>query len=252
MWFTLQKTSNIKNSSSELDEDYFYFKGFKLRNRDAQLKINTDGVLLAAWSNLSNNDRILDVGTASGVIAHILAYRNKSLHISGIDIDQSAIEEANFNAKLNELGQLKFQCISLQKHVASDVTYDHIISNPPYFNYDKDNMAKHDSQLTLEELFECSTRIVSPRGRISIIIPKGKEAEADIYANKSELHKVRRLQVRGKESGPVIRSLLEYSKLPTDSLSDDELYIRADSSENSSDSFGPKYKNITSFLYLNF
>lgn len=237
-----------------MDKDFFYFKKFKLRNRDAGLKINTDGVLLAAWSTLFDDEKTMDIGTASGVIAHILAYRNNSLIIAGIDIDKGAIEEAQFNAVLNQKSQLQFHHTSIQDYCLKNPNskFDHIISNPPYFSGEEKNIAKHNSRLNLEDLFSFSSNQLETQGRLSIIIPKDKEVDADKLAIRNELSKTRRLQVRGKRSGPIIRTLLEYSKQQKDLQEDDIIYIREDYANEKENGYGAEYRKLTSFLYLNF
>ena len=45
----------------------FTFKQFKIEQSDCAMKVGTDGVLLGAWAR--GGERILDVGTGSGLIA---------------------------------------------------------------------------------------------------------------------------------------------------------------------------------------
>ena len=104
----------------------FAFKQFTVSHSKSAMRVNTDGVLLAAWTNLppfeKSNDvysvnniksiskscgilKILDIGTGTGVIALILAQRlsqmvpDGNFKIEGIDIDLPSIEDAidNFN-----------------------------------------------------------------------------------------------------------------------------------------------------------
>ncbi len=234
-----------------MEKDFFHFKGFKLRNRDSKLKINTDGVLLAAWCSLDPHQRILDIGTAGGVIPHVLAYRQKDLVIDGIDIDKKAILEAQYNAELNKLGSMNFYNLSLQEYVGSVQTkYDQIISNPPFFT-DKQhyNTAKHDSTLSLEELIMASLTLMKPESKLSVIIPTEKESHLDRLAKQNGLYKTRLMQVRGKKNGPKIRSLIEYSEVNRMGLDIEEIHIRDGQSK---DGFSKEYQNLTKDLYLNF
>ncbi|HAK27659.1 MAG TPA: tRNA methyltransferase, partial [Sphingobacterium sp.] len=51
----------------------FRFKQFEVDQSDCAMKINTDGVLLASLSEIEPVERVLDVGTGTGVIALMLA-----------------------------------------------------------------------------------------------------------------------------------------------------------------------------------
>ena len=61
------------------------------------MKVGTDGVLLGAWTDVSNIKTILDVGTGTGVIALILAQRSDA-KITGLEIEKNAAQEAMENA----------------------------------------------------------------------------------------------------------------------------------------------------------
>ena len=45
----------------------FVFKEFRIRHDRCAMKVGTDGVLLGAWA--CGGDRILDIGSGSGLVA---------------------------------------------------------------------------------------------------------------------------------------------------------------------------------------
>ena len=111
----------------------FRFKQFTVCDERSAMKIGTDGVLLGAWTDIEGDSRILDVGTGTGLIALMLAQRNASAEIVGVDISHEAIEEARDNF-LNSpwakrLSVTEGDVCSFE----SNEKFDHIVSNPPYF-----------------------------------------------------------------------------------------------------------------------
>ncbi len=62
------------------------------------MKVGTDGVLLGAWAGTESCNRILDIGTGTGLIALMLAQRSKAA-IDAIDIEADACLQAQENAE---------------------------------------------------------------------------------------------------------------------------------------------------------
>ena len=75
---------------------YFSFKRFTVYHDKCAMKVGTDGVLLGAWTNVNTSQRILDIGTGSGLVALMLAQRCEG-SITAIDIDSEAVEQAQIN-----------------------------------------------------------------------------------------------------------------------------------------------------------
>jgi tRNA1Val (adenine37-N6)-methyltransferase len=72
----------------------FQFKQFSLEQSRCAMKIGTDGVLLGAWTPITNNPfSILDIGTGTGSLL-MLAQRSTAEQIDALEIDQAAYEQA--------------------------------------------------------------------------------------------------------------------------------------------------------------
>jgi len=129
------------------------------------MKVGTDGVLLGAWSPTGN--RILDVGTGSGLIARMLMQRCPEAEVEGIDIDEAAVEQACENG-------VKAFCAKLQEWQG---TYELIVSNPPYFQNSLKNpdegrkTARHTDTLSYAELIYHSARLLKENGQLALILP---------------------------------------------------------------------------------
>ena len=68
----------------------FSFKQFHIDDAHCAMKVGTDGVLLGAWANVCEADRILDVGCGCGLIALMAAQRNRAARVVGVELDAAA------------------------------------------------------------------------------------------------------------------------------------------------------------------
>ena len=78
-----------------MSNDYFSFKQFTVHQDRCAMKVGTDGTLLGAWAK--GGDRILDVGTGTGLIALMLAQRFPQAMVDAIDIDSDSCLQAHEN-----------------------------------------------------------------------------------------------------------------------------------------------------------
>ena len=75
-----------------MSNSYFRFKQFTIHQEQCAMKVGTDGTLLGAWAQ--GGERILDIGTGTGLIALMMAQRFPQAQVVGIDIDGLACEQA--------------------------------------------------------------------------------------------------------------------------------------------------------------
>ena len=242
-----------------MNKDYFYFKKFKLRNKEASLKVNTDGVLLGAWAKVGAPNFILDIGTGTGVIALMCKQKSPESTVHGIDIDDISIRESIHNAVVNKdvLGEVFFHKCALQAFVLDEDMinrFDHIICNPPYFknstpaSSDRKSNAKHDTTLTFEDFWFCVPQLLSQAGRVSVIIP------TDISDGFIELAKnqgftiSRRCKISSRIDSKVIRLLIELRRVAyVENAVESKCHIYTEHRMYS----GP-YRKITEAFYLKF
>lgn len=190
------------------------------------MKVGIDGVLLGAWTDVTNAERILDVGTGSGLIALMLAQRSEAT-ISAIDIDADAVIQANENIE-NSVWKNKMSAtqVTIQELAEStDTKFDLIVSNPPFFVNSlkapekKRNTARHTDTLTHEELIDNALKLVSKNGRISIILPVEEGGKCIEYAFSKKLYCKRVVKVQPRPEKPAHRLLIELTPVECETQS---------------------------------
>jgi tRNA1Val (adenine37-N6)-methyltransferase len=165
-----------------MPQETFVFKQFTIQQDKCPMKVGTDAVLLGAWIKPTNEKRILDIGTGTGILAIMLAQKSTAL-IDAIDIDISAVEQAKQNAEFCKWrDRVNVEHITLQQYSKqTDKRYDLIVANPPYF---KDSfkpleegrtLARHNDYLPFDELVEGVIALLEKKGKFFVILPN-KEA----------------------------------------------------------------------------
>ncbi|MBO7306724.1 MAG: methyltransferase [Alistipes sp.] len=193
----------------------FRFKQFTVCDERSAMKIGTDGVLLGAWADIEDDSRILDVGTGTGLIALMLAQRNTSANIMGIDISCEATQEACDNFGRSPWAERLSAVCGDVCSFESNEKFDHIVSNPPYFvdslhSPDKlRTMARHTSSLKFEDLVTSAVRLLRPGGRLSVILPT-ECAMQFRFAAFGRLWLRRQLEVVTKAGDTPRRTLMEF------------------------------------------
>ncbi len=198
----------------------FNFKRFAVVNERSAMKVNTDGVLLGAAMTIRDTDRtMLDVGTGTGTIALMAAQRTDAW-IDAIDIDEASAAEAGMNFMNSPWAdRMKAHHASLEEFAsASDMKYDLIFSNPPYF---EDSLpapeqrrcnARHTVGLSYRELLEFAAERLTEKGRFSIVLPSDQEAALTRYARMKGLHLFRIMRVRTVPRKTPGRIVAEFSR----------------------------------------
>ena len=164
-------------------EKVFKFKQFAVVNDRTAMKVGTDGVLLGAWCPVENACHVLDVGTGCGVIALMIAQRNSLAVITGIDIDEGAIQEATINFERSPWNERLTARICDFNELDTRDRYELIVSNPPYFTNgvlptgNARTQARHTASLTYRQLIEGAARLLTDEGTLALISPTDVESD---------------------------------------------------------------------------
>lgn len=213
------------------------------------MKIGTDGVLLGAWAESRSPKKILDIGTGTGLILLMLAQRFHDAELTGIEIDENAFEESDFNISESKFANRCRVVHSSIQDFESEEKFDLIVSNPPFFENSNPvksarNLARQQSELSFEELLFHTKSLLSSGGKAAFIIPFSVENEFLNLSQKNSLYPEKITRVRGNVNSPVKRSLILLSENEFKTINN-ELII-----EVSRNIYTPEYIELTKDFYL--
>lgn len=193
----------------------FRFQKFDILQHKNVFRVGTDGVLLGALCQVENAQKILEVGTGTGLISLMLAQRNANAEITALDLNEDAVKLAQENFKNSPFSD-KLQVFHQDfKIFESQEKFDFVVCNPPFFeenNSVKDILARQQVELTFRNLIEKASKILSSEGIFSVIIPSESAQEFENLAEYFDLHLVRKINIFGIENGVLKRNVLEFSK----------------------------------------
>lgn len=193
----------------------FHFKQFTIHQDKTAMKVGTDGVLLGAWTNSLIAEQILDIGAGTGVISLMLAQKTTA-KITAIEIDPNAAKQCIENFKSSVWSErLNLQNISIQEF-ESNLRFDVIISNPPFFNSQKidsaRNIARSENELTLKELISAANNLLSASGKVFLVLPFDRQTELLELIKINELFLNKVCYVSGNPTSKIKRILVEISR----------------------------------------
>jgi len=219
------------------------------------MKVGMDGVLLGAWVDVLKADRILDIGTGTGLIALMIAQKNPLAQIDAIEVDPDAFHEASLNIQQSACSdRINAELYSFQEFTErTNQKYDLIVSNPPFFTngvkapVENRAWARHSDSLPLDVLISGAAGLLRGNGRIALVLPAESLQEITKLADLNKLYIARLCRVKPNPQKPVFRILIELAN-STCTIQESELMIEFEKHHD----YTPEYKALTKDFYLKF
>ncbi len=200
----------------------FEFRQFAVRHDRCAMKVGTDGILLGAWTSVNNARRILDVGTGCGLLALMLAQRNKLAQIEAVEIEQAAADQAHENVQRSPwFARVTITQASLAEFMAvaagRNDRFHLIICNPPFFPtgtrspHSSRSRARHHDSLTIGQLMTVAGQLLASHGRLALIVPHDLFHSTVRLAQQAGLFLSRHCAVSSFDGKPPVRDLLEFT-----------------------------------------
>ncbi|SOD11715.1 tRNA1(Val) (adenine(37)-N6)-methyltransferase [Pedobacter xixiisoli] len=202
----------------------FKFKQFEVDQDGCAMKINTDGVLLAALTESHIPKKILDIGTGTGVLALMMAQRFPEAEVHAVEIDEQAsitagrnFENSVFSKQLSVINTAIEQFNTAEK-------FDLIISNPPFFINDlrnteeKKGIARHASEQFFASLLVKVNAVLADDGNFWFILPVKQAALLIENAKQLEMYASEIIQLHSDISKPAFRYIVNLNRAKAETI----------------------------------
>lgn len=180
----IQGESIVRQSSVELKEneriDDLQRNGYKIiQNRD-KFCFGMDAVLLSGFAQVRPGERVIDLGTGTGIIPILLEARYEGESYTGLEIQEEMAEMAARSVRLNGLED-KINIVKGDICRARELfglsVFDVVTCNPPYMNdaHGLKNpelpkaIARHEVLCTLEDVVREAAGILKPGGHFFMV-----------------------------------------------------------------------------------
>lgn len=173
-------------------------------------RFSLDPLLLCEYACRGDEERVIDLGCGSGIIALVMARKLPACQVIGLDYARDAVAAAQANVILNGCQeQVRIQqgdVIEVKRYLDPN-TADLVVMNPPYRRPNSGRLSPdpsrrqscHESTAGLEHFLAAARYLVSPKGRIAMIYPSERLAELVLTAKGERLTVVALRPVYGRE-----------------------------------------------------
>ena len=134
-----------------------------------------DAVLLSGFAKAREGDRVIDLGTGTGIIPILMEAKTEASHFIGLEIQPESADMAQRSVELNHL-ESKIRIVTGDIKEASSLfgaaTFDVVTSNPPYMTEhhgitnekSPKAIARHELLCTLEDVISQAAKLLRPGG----------------------------------------------------------------------------------------
>ena len=154
--------------------------GYKIIQDPGRFCFGMDAVLLSGFAKVKPGERVVDLGTGTGIIPILLEARSKGASFTGLEIQPESADMAARSVAYNHLEDR----VSIVTGDIKDATnifgassFDVVTCNPPYMtdqhgiknDGDAKTIARHEVLCTLEDVVSQASAVLKERGRFYMV-----------------------------------------------------------------------------------
>ena len=171
-------TTNLLKDGERLDD--LQCKGYQIIQDSERFCFGMDAVLLSGFAKAKKGEKILDLGTGTGIIPILMTAKTEGDSFTALEIQQDSADMARRSVVLNQLEE-KIQIVTGDIKDASKIfgasSFHVITTNPPYMigthgensPLEAKAIARHEVLCTLDDILRESARLLMPKGRFYMV-----------------------------------------------------------------------------------
>jgi len=139
-----------------------------------------DAVLLSGFARANKGNRVLDLGTGTGIIPILMEAKTEASYLAGLEIQPDSADMARRSVILNEI-ENKVEIVTGDIKEATKLfeksSFDVVTSNPPYMigqhgltnPHSEKAIARHEVLCTLEDVVSAAAALLKPGGNFYMV-----------------------------------------------------------------------------------
>ena len=139
-----------------------------------------DAVLLSGFATAAKGDRVLDLGTGTGIIPLLMSAKTGAQELVGLEIQQDSADMAQRSVSYNKLNErVRIVCgdIKEAEKIFEPASFDVVTTNPPYMikghgltNPDSPKaIARHEVLCDLNDVLRAAKIMLPPGGKFYMV-----------------------------------------------------------------------------------
>ncbi|MCI9383417.1 MAG: tRNA1(Val) (adenine(37)-N6)-methyltransferase [Lachnospiraceae bacterium] len=160
--------------------DELHRNGWQIIQNSHKFCFGMDAVLLSGFARVKTGERVLDLGTGTGIIPILLRGKTEGRDFTGLEIQEESADMARRSVAYNHLEESVSIVTGDIKEAAAlfgAASFDVVTCNPPYMtgNHGLVNpeqpkaVARHEILCTLEDVVGQTARVLRPGGRFYLV-----------------------------------------------------------------------------------
>lgn len=154
--------------------------GYRIIQDPDRFCFGMDAVLLSGFASAKKGDKVLDMGTGTGIIPILMEAKTEAEHLTGLEIQPESADMALRSVQLNGLEDkisIVTGDIKEAKNLFPKASFQVVTSNPPYMigqhglvnPHSEKAIARHEVLCTLEDVIENAAALLVPGGHFYMV-----------------------------------------------------------------------------------